>query len=101
MPDFSEMIKQTGETTKSKMNKVMDDMKSTMEKTTFGLSHSMEMSEEFSEHIEEPTVPKTPVKKRTNKMNIPNSEGITSQFNAQNVLSNKSYHSLNKKPPIQ
>ena len=32
LPDFSEMIKQTGETTKSKMNKVLDDMKSTMEK---------------------------------------------------------------------
>jgi hypothetical protein len=101
MPDFSEMIKQTGETTKSKMNKVMDDMKSTMEKTTFGLSHSMEMSEEFSEHIEEPTVPKTSVNKKVNKMNIPNNEGVSSQYNVQNVLSNQSYHSLNKKPPIQ
>ena len=102
LPDFSEMIKQTGEATKSKMNKVLDDMKSTMEKkTTFGLSHSMEMGEEFSEHIEEPTVPKAPVKKRTSKMNIPNSEDITSQFKVQNVLSNKTYHSLNKKPPIQ
>ena len=49
--NFSEMIKQTGEATKSKMNKVLDDMKSTMEKkTTSGVSHSMEMGEEFSEH---------------------------------------------------
>lgn len=101
LPDFSDMIKQTGEATKSKMNKVLDNMKSTMEKTTFGLSHSMEMGEEFSEHIEEPTVPREPVKKRTSKMDIPNSEDITSQFKVQNVLSNKSYHSLNKKPPIQ
>ena len=101
LPDFSDMIKQTGEATKSKMNKVLDNMKSTMEKTTFGLSHSMEMGEEFSEHIEEPTVPREPVKKRTSKMDIPNSEDITSQFKVQNVLSNKTYHSLNKKPPIQ
>ena len=35
-------------------------------------------------------------------MNIPKSErGVSSQHNVQNVLSNKTYNSLNKKPPIQ
>jgi hypothetical protein len=102
LPDFSEMVKHTGEATKLKVSKVVDNMKSTMEKTTFGLSHSMEMGEEFIENtFEEPAIPKAPVKKRANKMKKSNSEDITLQQNVQNVLSNETYNHLIKKPPIQ
>ena len=52
LPDFSEMIKQTGETTKSKMNKVLDDMKTNVGQPGH-FAHSMEIGEELSGDFQE------------------------------------------------
>ncbi|WP_141432060.1 hypothetical protein [Bacillus sp. 03113] len=100
LPDFSEMIKNAGETTKSKMSHVFDDMKFTMEKPASSFSHSMEAGEELIDHTIDHT-PKAPVSKNARNKSIPKKKSTRTQNNVQNVLSDKSFNSLMGKPPLQ
>ncbi|WP_180954621.1 hypothetical protein [Bacillus sp. V5-8f] len=104
LPDFSEMMKNVGQNTKTKMNSVFDDMKFPVEKPLSGLSHAMETSEEFMDHnfrelnddLTNGTVTKKPAKKVAVKK-----KNIHVQHNAPNVLSDQAFNTLISKPTIE
>ena len=52
VPDFSEMVKNVGESTKTKVNQVFQDMKMNVGEPT-NFAHSMEMGEELSGDLQE------------------------------------------------
>ena len=52
VPDFSEMVKNVGESTKTKVNQVFHDMKMNVGEPT-NFAHSMEMGEELSGDLQE------------------------------------------------
>lgn len=56
LPDFSEMMKNAGETTKTKINQAFDNMKLNVDKATSNFAHSMEMGKEFMENVQENVV---------------------------------------------
>jgi hypothetical protein len=106
LPDFSEMIKKAGESTKSKMTSVFDDMKFTSETRTPDLAHSMEMGEEFFENnmngIQEEMVDKHSSNfKNVNKRKITKPINARTPNNAFNVMSDKTFNSVIGKPPIE
>jgi hypothetical protein len=106
LPDFSEMIKNVGDSTKTKMNQVFDDMKINVEKATSGLVHNMEMGQEFMmdnlNDVQENVVHNPdPAPKKIKKTNINRNKTMSMNKNVQNVLSDKAYNSLIGKPPYQ
>lgn len=94
LPDFSDMIKNTGNATKTKMNQFFDDMKFNAEQTAPGFVHAMEMGEELTGASK----PQSPIAKKNNKSK--QSKNMTLNKNVQNVLSEKAYHSMIGKPPF-
>ncbi|MCM2536006.1 hypothetical protein NDK43_31590 [Neobacillus pocheonensis] len=105
LPDFSEMIKNAGDSTKTKMNQVFDDMKVNVGKATSSLAYNMEMGNEFMDTQKD--VPENmahqhaPTSKKIKKSNISRNKSMSINKNVQNVLSDKAYNSLIGKPPIQ
>lgn len=105
LPDFSEMVKNVGDSTKTKMNQVFNDLKMNVEEASSGLAHSMEMSKEFMEDVQESVVhnPAPPLKKaKKNTINTNKSMSVNKMDkNIQNVLSDNTFNSLIGKPPFQ
>ncbi|MDQ0199113.1 hypothetical protein [Neobacillus ginsengisoli] len=106
LPDFSEMIKNAGDSTKTKMNQVFDDMKINVEKATSGLAHGMEMSNELVmdnlNDVQENVVHNpVPAPKKIKKTNINKNKNMSMNKNVPNVLSNKAYNSLVGKSPFE
>jgi hypothetical protein len=106
LPDFSEMIKNVGDSTKTKMNQVFDDMKINVEKAPSGLTHSMEMGKEFMmdnlNDVQNHVVHNPgPASKKIKKSNINRNKNMSMNKNVQNVLSDKAYNSLVGKSPFQ
>ncbi|PLR78733.1 hypothetical protein CU633_04070 [Bacillus sp. V3-13] len=101
LPDFSDMMKNVKDTTKSKYNQVFDDMKLTKEKTP----HAMEISEELMDHtinqFGDEAARKAPVGKKTHKKAAQKNKNHQATGNVQNVLSDKAFNSMIGKPPIQ
>lgn len=106
LPDFSEMIKKAGESTKSKMTSVFDDMKFTSETRTPDLAHSMEMGEEFFDNtmngMQENMVDKqVSQSKKVNKKKITKINNVQAPKNVFNVMSDQTFNSVIRKPPIE
>ncbi|UQD52758.1 hypothetical protein C0971_12480 [Bacillus methanolicus] len=101
LPDFSEMIKNAGESTKAKMNQVFDDMNFPFEKNTSGLSHATEMGEEFIEDSIQNNIRKAPVSKNTKSKAIPKIKKSQTLSQVQNVLSDNAFNTIAGKPPLQ
>ena len=102
LPDFSEMMKNVGDSTKTKMNQVFDDMKINVEKATSGFAHSMEMSKEFMSAVQENVVHnEVPPPKRVKKNTINKNKSMPINKNVQNVLSDSTFDSLIGKPPFE
>ena len=104
LPDFSEMVKNVGDSTKTKMNQVFNNMKMNKEEASSGFAHSMEISEEFMDDIQENVVhnqaPPPPTRK-TKKNNTTKNNSMTINKNVQNVLSDNTFNSLIERPPFQ
>lgn len=92
LPDFSEMMKNAGESTKTKFNQAFDNIKSNVEKPSPHFAHSMEMGEEFMENVVQNQ--NSSSAKKTKKYTPKNS-------NVQNVLSDEAFSSLVGKPPFK
>lgn len=99
LPDFTEMIKNAGDSTKTKMNQVFGDMKLNVEKPSSGLFQAVEMGEELMgdvhEHIPQKQASMSKKVKRS-KIN----KNMPLNKNVQNVLSDKAYNSMVGKPPF-
>ena len=102
LPDFSEMVKNVGDSTKTKMNQVFNNMKINKEEAPFGYAHSMEVSEEFMDDIQENVAQnQDPPPRKTKKKNITKNNSMSINKNVQNVLSDNTFNSLLEKPPFQ
>ena len=102
LPDFSEMVKNVGDSTKTKMNQVFNNMKINKEKASSAFAHSMEISEEFMDDIQENVVQnQDPPSRKTKKKNFTKNNGMSINKNVQNVLSDNTFNSLMGKPPFQ
>jgi hypothetical protein len=94
LPDFSEMIKNSGDATKTKVNHIFDDMKVDGGQTAPSFAHAMEMGEEMMGDSQA----KTPVPKKVTKSKMNKNMALNKQV--PNVLSNKEYNSMLGKPPF-
>lgn len=102
LPDFSEMVKNVGDSTKTKMNQVFNNMKINKEEASSPFAHSMEISEEFMDDIQENVVQnQDPPSRKTKKKNFTKNNGMSINKNVQNVLSDNTFNSLMEKPPFQ
>jgi hypothetical protein len=99
VPDFSEMVKNVGESTKTKVNQVFQDMKMNVGEPK-NFAHSMEMGEELSGDLQEELQDLAPNPKKNNKNNSKNNKGV---FNPDilNVLSDETINSALGKPPLK
>lgn len=97
LPDFSEMVKSAGDSTKTKMNQVFADTNTNVEKTS---SYAMEIGGEIIGNVQENESRKKSAispKTKKNKLN----KNMSLNKNVQNVLSDHTYNSLIGKPPFQ
>ena len=100
VPDFSEMVKNVGESTKTKVNQVFHDMKMNVGEPT-NFAHSVEMGEELSGDLQEEIIQDiAPAPEKNRKNNPKNNKGV---FNpdVQNVLSDKTINNALSKPPLK
>ena len=100
VPDFSEMVKNVGESTKTKVNQVFHDMKMNVGEPT-NFAHSMEMGEELSSDLQEELIQDMASDSKKNRKNNPkNNKGM---FNpdVQNVLSDKAINNAISKTPLK
>lgn len=105
LPDFSEMMKNAGGNTKTKVNELFNDMKFSTEKPASTLSHSMELGEEFMENpfgeSKLDHASNHPVSNKPNKKAAPKNKSAPKQKEAQNVLSDQAFNTLMGSPPIE
>jgi hypothetical protein len=107
LPEFSAMFKKAGESTKSKMASVFDEMKFTSEKGTSEMANAMEIGEEFFDNAMNST-PENMVNKQgvhskmgNNKKKITKTNNTQIHNNVYNVLNDNPYKTLIGKPPIE
>ena len=100
VPDFSEMVKNVGESTKTKVNQVFHDMKINVGEPT-NFAHSVEMGEELSGNLQEEIIQHiAPAPGKNRKYNPKNNKGV---FNpdVQNVLSDETINNALGNPPLK
>ena len=99
VPDFSEMVKNVGESTKTKVNQVYNDMKMNVGEPSH-FAHSMEMGEELSGDLQEEFIEETaPSPKKVRKSNVKKNKVVITP-EVQNVLSDQAINSVIGKPPL-
>lgn len=99
VPDFSEMVKNVGESTKTKVNQVFNDMKMNVGEPSH-FAHSMEMGEELSGDLQEEFIEETaPSPKKVRKSNVKKNKVVITP-EVQNVLSDQAINSVIGKPPL-
>lgn len=100
VPDFSEMVKNVGESTKTKVNQVFHDMKMNVGEPT-NFAHSMEMGEELSGGLQKELLQDVaPTPKKYRKNNPKNNKGVLDP-DVQNVLSDEAINNAISKPPLK
>ena len=99
VPDFSEMVKNVGESTKTKVNRVFNDMKMNVGEPSH-FAHSMEMGEELSGDLQEEFMEEiAPSPKKVRKSNVKKNKVVITP-EVQNVLSDQAINSVIGKPPL-